>query len=217
MLPSGLLLVPNRGAQVPPAAALATLSVMGGKAHVTGDATSAAVEELWYEFHGALLAFFRKRVRDASSAEDLLMECFLRIQQGIGGLEDATSIRGWIYRIAHNLVIDHYRKQRPDEELDDMAAPDPEPVNEEAIAFGSCVMSMISRLPVRYRDAMRLVELEGSSQKQVAETLGLSLSGAKSRVQRGRLRLQEMVARCCKVQLDRRGNILAHDCAGPCC
>lgn len=190
---------------------------MGGKAHLTAGDTSAAVEELWHEFHGALLAFFRKRVRDASCAEDLLMECFVRIQQGIDGLEDATSIRGWIYRIAHNLIIDHYRKQRPGEELEDVAAPLPEPANEEAMAFGSCVMSMIARLPVRYRDAMQLIEVEGRAQAEVAQLLGLSLSGAKSRVQRGRARLRTLVSRCCKVQIDRRGNVLAHECTGPCC
>jgi RNA polymerase sigma-70 factor (ECF subfamily) len=58
---------------------------------------------------------------------------------------------------------------------------------------------MIERLPDTYRDAVRLSEIEGVPQRDVAQRLGVSLSGAKSRVQRGRERLRELVGACCGV------------------
>ena len=52
------------------------------------------------------------------------------------------------------------------------------------------------------------IEFEEISQKALAERLGLSLSGAKSRVQRGRVKLRELLLGCCHVDFDRRGNII---------
>jgi RNA polymerase sigma-70 factor (ECF subfamily) len=67
----------------------------------------------------------------------------------------------------------------------------------------------VENLPDRYRDAVSLYELQGVSQAEVAERLGISLSGAKSRVQRGRQKLKQVLQRCCRFDLDRRGNVLS--------
>ena len=67
---------------------------------------------------------------------------------------------------------------------------------------------MIGSLPRPYQEALMLVEIEGLSQKEVAEKLDLSYSGAKSRVQRGRRLLREALVNCCHIELDRRGRII---------
>jgi RNA polymerase sigma-70 factor (ECF subfamily) len=67
---------------------------------------------------------------------------------------------------------------------------------------------MMSLLPPEHREALELAEIEGLSQQAIAERLGLSLSGAKSRVQRGRAALREVVEACCRVDFDRRGQVL---------
>jgi len=64
---------------------------------------------------------------------------------------------------------------------------------------------MIEQLPEKYRVAIRLSEVEGA-QQDVADRLGLSLSGAKSRIQRGRLLLKGVLVQCCTFHRDRRGN-----------
>ena len=73
-----------------------------------------------------------------------------------------------------------------------------------------CVRPMIERLPEPYREALLLSEMEGMTQSAVAERLGISTSGAKSRVQRGREQLKAMILQCCHVDLDRRGNVLEY-------
>ena len=70
---------------------------------------------------------------------------------------------------------------------------------------------LIRSLPDDYRDAVQLSEIEGLSQAEVGVRLGLSLSGAKSRVQRGRALLKRLLQECCHFDFDGRGSVL--DCA----
>jgi len=72
--------------------------------------------------------------------------------------------------------------------------------------LGKCVLPMIEMLPQGYREALVLAEIDGLSLKEVAERLGLSLPGAKSRVQRGREKLKKIFLECCHFKFDCRGN-----------
>jgi RNA polymerase sigma-70 factor, ECF subfamily len=69
---------------------------------------------------------------------------------------------------------------------------------------------LIERLPEKHRDALVLTELEGLTQADAARRLGISVSGAKARVQRGRAQLRTLPLDCCDVALDRRGEITAY-------
>jgi RNA polymerase sigma-70 factor, ECF subfamily len=70
---------------------------------------------------------------------------------------------------------------------------------------------MIERLSGEYRQAVILVDLEGLAQHEAAAQLGLSLSGMKSRVQRGRRQLKGMLEACCTIELDQRRGVLDYD------
>lgn len=67
---------------------------------------------------------------------------------------------------------------------------------------------IIRDLDNKYKEAILLTELEGISQRQLAEKLGMSVSGVKSRVQRGREKIKELLLNCCEIELDRRGNVI---------
>ena len=69
---------------------------------------------------------------------------------------------------------------------------------------------MMNALPERYRVPLLLSELEGLPQKEVAKRLGLSLSAAKSRVQRGRERLKDIFSECCRFEIDGRGSVMGY-------
>ena len=66
---------------------------------------------------------------------------------------------------------------------------------------------MIRQLPEKYRQAVQWSDLDGLPQQEVADRLGLSLSGAKSRIQRGRALLKDVLDQCCSFEFDRRGNV----------
>jgi RNA polymerase sigma-70 factor (ECF subfamily) len=169
-------------------------------------------EAVWSQLSARLRAFIRSRVDDEQTADDLLQDTFVRIHQRIGTLSDEQRLEAWVFQIARNLVADHYRGRKPRAALPaEIAqeaplgdAPDP---NEEVASW---LPAMIEELPPTYREAVKLVELEGVPQAEIARRLGISVSGAKSRVQRGREQLKQVLDRCCRIDLDRRGNVLGY-------
>ena len=97
---------------------------------------------------------------------------------------------------------------------------DPDDENEAQRDLARSMRDMLRCLPEKYGQALRLTEFEGLSQTALAERLGLSLSGAKSRVQRAREKLREALLDCCHVELDRLGQVLHFEprcaaCAAP--
>lgn len=143
------------------------------------------------------------------------MEVFLRIEKGLPSVKDTSAIPGWIFRIARNLVIDHYREQRREVALPEQSLPNEAPEdldNEAEREMARCVLAMLNHLPEATGTLLRWVDLEGMSQRAAAEKMELSPSGARSKVQRGRAQLKNMITECCSVERDRLGNILSHRC-----
>lgn len=175
-----------------------------------------ATRALWQRFHTDLLQFILRRVGDGALADDLLQEVFLRVHERLPSLKDDTRVGAWVYRIARNVIADHFRRVRPSEPPDELTAEIPNDDNENLVV-GSWLRNMIDDLPPDYREALTLAEVDNLTQREVAERLGLSLSGAKSRVQRGREQLRRMLARCCHVELDTRGNAIDYTPKPGCC
>ena len=175
---------------------------------------------LWQDYHDRLLGFIRGRVESREIAEDILQDVFIKIQKSLSSLQDNERMESWIYQIVRNAVVDHYRSRKAFEELpQSLTAPEPEQEAQARYEISTCLKPMIETLPALYRDALRLTEIEGLKQKQVAETLGLSLSGAKSRVQRGRAMVLDLLTDCCRFEHDHRGTMVGYeprnsDCSG---
>jgi RNA polymerase sigma-70 factor (ECF subfamily) len=172
-------------------------------------------EEIWKVYHDRLGGFIRSRVGDAHTADDILQEVFLRIHSSIDTLEDCDKIQGWVYQITRNAIIDHYRAQHKMGELpEELAATEPELIDRAREDIDACVVPMIEALPENYRQALMMSEIEGLTQKEVAERQSLSVSGAKSRVQRGRAMFKDMLFDCCKFEFDHRGNVMDYERKG---
>jgi RNA polymerase sigma-70 factor (ECF subfamily) len=145
-------------------------------------------------------------VSDPVLAQDLLQEVFLKASAGLDRLTHPSKLPGWLFRIARNAVTDHYRTRKETVPVpEDLVAAEP-PDDAEAEALQAAFRRMIHSLPSPYREAILLTEVEGLTQKELAARLGISLSGAKSRVQRGRQQLKEMLLECCRFEFDRRGH-----------
>jgi RNA polymerase sigma-70 factor, ECF subfamily len=171
---------------------------------------NATVEHIWHEFAEKLGQFIRARVSDPATAEDILQDVFVKIQQRLGQLQDPAKLQNWIYLIARNAVIDHYRTRKETVEVPETLPAEPAENDPEIEGLKASFRQMIYSLPEPYRDALVLTELEGLTQKDLAERLGISVSGAKSRVQRAREQLKEMLHKCCTFEFDRRGGLI--DC-----
>lgn len=178
---------------------------------MTVQSTTAAV---WSELGADLWRFIRRRVADEHVADDLLQETFVRIHSSLETLADSDRLAAWVYQIARNVIHDHYRRSAG--KAEPLAGCDPAEDTEDSSACvrgraGEWLDELICQLPDKYREAVQLTEREGLTQQEVADRLGLSLSGAKSRVQRGRGMLKEVLEQCCTFEFDRRGNLLDVD------
>ena len=173
---------------------------------------------LWDQYSTRLRAFIRSRVWDDAEAEDILQEVFIRIHRHLCCQPEWNKPKSWIYQIARNLIIDHYRRRRETVELPEGLPAEPDlPEEDPEAVLALSLKEMIDGLPEHYRQALLLTEYQGLSQKQLAERLGISLSGAKSRVQRARERLRDMLLRCCHFEFDRRGRIVDYYQRCCCC
>jgi RNA polymerase sigma-70 factor (ECF subfamily) len=174
--------------------------------------------EVWEDFSQPLLEFIARRVADPDVAEDILQEVFIKIHTNLETLQDQERLVPWLYQVARNKVIDHYRAQRPLEELSETIAVEPEPGEDEPEAHVAyAVKEMLGCLPEKYRQALFLTEIKGVRQTELAEKLGISVSGAKSRVQRGREMLREALLECCHFEFDLRGQVMDYIPRPGCC
>ena len=172
---------------------------------------SVTTEQIWELFGEELRGFLLKRVSNEQVADDLLQETFVRIHKRLDGVEDSERITAWIYQIARNLLIDHYRTQSRyvAEIADDLEADTDQEENLNELVMG-WLPRMISQLPDDYREAVELYELQRVPQQEIADRLGISLSGAKSRIQRGRAKLRAILFECCSFERDSRGNLIGY-------
>ncbi len=168
------------------------------------------VGELYNRFADQLRSFIHTKVSSSPAAEDILQDVFLKVHAKISGLRDDSRIESWIYQIARNAIIDHYRTVKKGEELTESHFNIPEEKEPDAIAerLRASLLSMANQLPSDYKEAIILIDFKGMSQKQFAERLGISLSGAKSRIQRARKMLKDMLLECCHFELDHFGAVI---------
>jgi len=168
------------------------------------------IGEIYREFREPLKAFIGKRISDQASTEDLLHDVFLRIHNNINSLTKQEKLAPWIYRIARNVVIDFYRQRRDTVSPPEEMSIEEREINEIPEKLAPVVRSMVERLPPKYRNALLLADFEGVKQTEVAKQLGVSISGAKSRVQRARKMLKHLLLECCHFEFDRYGTVFSY-------
>lgn len=164
----------------------------------------------WEEVSPHLRSFVAARV-PRPDVDDVLQEVFIRMQRGLAKVRDDDRMRGWLFQVARSAIADHGRARARHPVADPATVPEPvdEPA-EDRHAFQSlvgCVAMFVGRLPSPYREAITLVELEQRPIREAAALAGVSVSGMKSRVQRGRAKLRALFEACCEIAIDVRGRI----------
>ena len=188
--------------------------------------TQAATYQIWVELKTNLHRFIARRASNEADADDILQDVFFKIHSNIGKLRDSTKMHSWVYQITRNAIIDYYRTRRSgDLSLDEYpdkfdtakeVTPEADAEREDMMA---CLQPMVNRLAGDDQKALMMADVQGLKQAAVASELNLSLSGAKSRVQRARGKMKDMLLDCCKLEFDRLGRPVTMDrsgCASSC-
>ncbi len=173
------------------------------------------LEDIYIKFRSRLKQFISRRLDDELTAEDVLHDVFLKIHANIDSLRDETKLESWVFQIARNVILDRLRSRREVHgAVDDLPAPDVTDEPSKKIAAG--LGEMILLLPEPYREALLLSELHDIPQREIAQRFGISVSGAKSRVQRGRKMLKDLLLGCCHFEFDQLGTMIDYhprDCS----
>ncbi len=181
----------------------------------------------WEQLYSNLRAFVGRRVKNPADVDDLVQQVLLHVHRGLGSLRHRDRLHAWVYQTARHVIVDHYRlpvhrRESGIGDVNDLSAtvsrdaftdfPDDESALRELAA---CLGPLMRQLPDAQRKALEMTELQGLSQTDAARQIGLSVSGMKSRVQRGRVHLRSILDACCRIELDRRGSVLGFERRNP--
>ena len=172
------------------------------------------LKDIWGDLGARVRGFVGSRVNAEHAADDITQDVMLKLQTQMDTLPPEDKFPAWVFAAARNAVIDHYRARvvRSHADITDVEQPvaDDTGVEQQAALreLTPCLLRMVEQLPEPYREAMKQADFEGLSQQAVADLAGISLSGAKSRVQRARQMLREMLLDCCRIERDGRGNVM---------
>jgi RNA polymerase sigma-70 factor (ECF subfamily) len=189
-------------------------------------------QQIWAEFGERLRAFIGRRVDSEADADDILQDVFLRIHRRAGTVEHSERLVSWLFQVTRNAIADFYRSsvrrrefpvgETPDldaswqharDGVDDSDVASPEVRHELA----ACLGPMMAQLSPLYREAVTLIDLDELPQKEAAARSGITISGMKSRVRRGRQALEQLFHDCCQIETDATGQIMDYQPRGTGC
>ncbi len=161
---------------------------------------------IWNDLNKALVNFINQKVKNTETSKDISQDIFIIVFSKIDTLKNKDKIIPWIYQITRNEINSYFRKQKFGQEIEVVDKSDILDKN-LTVEFSKCIQPMINSMPLKYQEAIKMTEIEGVSQKELAKFLDISYSGAKSRVQRGREMLKSLLQECCMIYTDKYGNI----------
>lgn len=175
---------------------------------------SVGAAALWERFSGAVEGFVRARVSDPAAAEDVVQDIYVKLHERALTVRNEDRVTGWVFAVARNAVIDHYRARSRQEQP--VARPEvftAAPSPEESLTapertwddLAECLPALLATLPGDQREAIELVELGGLTRAEAAAQVGISESGMKSRVQRARRNMARKLHDWCDLALDTHG------------
>jgi len=166
---------------------------------------SCDIDRLYKAYREKLLAFILGKVGDQSLAEDILHETMLKMNTCFELGKTCQSPKAYMFQIANFTIADHFREKKKGIPAFTEEKAISSELNEE---MANCLQVFLKELPAKYQQAVQMADIEGIPQKKIAEKMGISLSGAKSRVQRGREQLKALFVKACNIRADRYGNVM---------
>jgi RNA polymerase sigma-70 factor (ECF subfamily) len=165
-------------------------------------------ESIYSKYYGPVRTFISK-LGGHEWTDDLTQETFVRVQENLNGLRNKSNPAPWVFKIARNLYLDHYRSRAA---KSCMRKPADEGDHVELIALlkmeqhemSCCMQEKVDQLAEPLRSVLVLSEIDGLSRREIGETLGISPGNVKVRLHRARKALKEILERDCTFEFDSR-------------
>jgi RNA polymerase sigma-70 factor, ECF subfamily len=172
--------------------------------------------DIWKNYRLQLFNYIKRQVQDPHIAKDILQEVFIKADQRKHEIKQVDKVGGWMFSITRNAIVDFYRKTNKEKKLPGESLEESTADQDYNACVAQCLNQLIYSLPEPYQQALVKAEIEGVPQTALASALGLSHSGAKSRVQRARKMLKEKLMELYTIQTDPYGNIIVCEDKIPC-
>ncbi len=169
------------------------------------------IELIWIDLHEELLRFIRSKVQDEQLSKDLLQEVFIKVQLKIEQLQHTSKLTSWVYQITRNTIYDHYRKKNKSISIGSLDIAEEADSSFEYQRLSDCINGKIAALSPKHKEAILLTAFKNYSQKELADHLGISYSGTKSRVQKAKDLLKDSILDCPNVATDKTGKLLGYE------
>lgn len=153
------------------------------------------IEEVFEEYLDDIYRYLFSLCKDHYLAEDLLQETFYRAFLNINFL-NMDNIKPWLFKVSHNLLIDHFRKNKRNVLIDDdrLQLMKSSTNIEESILrdeMMKTILDVIRLLPLKQQTAILLYDFHDLSYEECAEIMGVSLASFKSSLHRGRRKVRQ--------------------------
>ncbi len=163
--------------------------------------------DAWLRHEAELRGYLRHRLGTPQDAEDLLHDIFLKALRQGQRFCAVENPRAWLFQVARNALNDRLRSAREHVPMpEDLRAPERE-ASRPVDTLSQCLPRALTELCEADRLAITLCDIDGHTQQMLAERLGISLPGAKSRLQRARVRLRQRLLTACRVRFDEAGQV----------
>lgn len=160
----------------------------------------------WEQNERELRGWLIKQLVNRDDADDLMQELFLKALRHETRFCDMENARAWLFTVARNALTDRARLSKTQIELpDELAVAEFETPAVEMLS--QCLPRALSEMSAEDAEAISLCDIEGMNQEAFAQAKGLSLPGAKSRIQRARKRLRSHLETACRVRFDDAGKV----------
>lgn len=171
------------------------------------------ITKIQSDFGDHLFNFIKSKVASQQDAEDIYQDILYKILNKSDQLKNTQSLKSWLFTIARNQIIDYYRAKKNLADIDDLPL--------SAISEGDklqvydelegCLTGFINQLEEDDKQLITLSEINGYSQKELAETLNINYVTLRSKIQRGRTKIRKMIMDGCQIDQDSLGGLI--DCS----
>ena len=163
-------------------------------------------QDVWNTYADDLNYFILSKIKDKTSADDVLQDTFLKIHTKLHTLKDVSKLKPWIFTIARNSIMDFYKSTN---KVYDYQGYEIEHEDEFAAhTEQDCLRGILANLPSKYRKPLFLSDIKGMKQYEVAKELKQSLSTTKSQIQRARKLIAKGFMDCCGFVLNEEGKLV---------
>ncbi|MDZ7795278.1 MAG: sigma-70 family RNA polymerase sigma factor [Spirochaetia bacterium] len=160
-------------------------------------------------FYHQLKRYLIGKIGDIHLAEDIVQEVMLKVVSAHRKSIYVKNVKAWVYQIARNTLIDHYRRKKNtiencEEYIDEILSTQ----KEDNFSLDEYLIPMINLLPEKYSMPLLLFDIKNKSQNEIAQIIDISLSATKMRIQRARKMLYGLFVECCDIQYTENGSFL---------